>query len=52
MYPSNVYANLCACVFQSLEAEAPEHQPASKSSQEINFSIGFTDLNGNQEHVP
>ncbi|XP_053090792.1 amyloid beta A4 precursor protein-binding family B member 1-interacting protein [Pangasianodon hypophthalmus] len=30
---------------QSLAAEAPEHQPASKSSQEINFSIGFTDLN-------
>ncbi|XP_053492985.1 amyloid beta A4 precursor protein-binding family B member 1-interacting protein [Ictalurus furcatus] len=30
---------------QSLAAEVPDHQPASESSQEINFSIGFTDLN-------
>ncbi|KAK2854491.1 hypothetical protein Q7C36_006360 [Tachysurus vachellii] len=30
---------------QSLATDAPEHQPTSKSSQELNFSIGFTDLN-------
>ncbi|KAF4087768.1 hypothetical protein AMELA_G00074400 [Ameiurus melas] len=30
---------------QSLAAEVPDHQPASEPSQEINFSIGFTDLN-------
>ncbi|XP_058249385.1 amyloid beta A4 precursor protein-binding family B member 1-interacting protein [Hemibagrus wyckioides] len=30
---------------QSLATEAPEPQPASMSSQELNFSIGFTDLN-------
>ncbi|XP_053350299.1 amyloid beta A4 precursor protein-binding family B member 1-interacting protein [Clarias gariepinus] len=30
---------------QSLEAEVPEYQPTPASSQEINISIGFTDLN-------
>lgn len=55
IYISNVCSNLFRILWflflKSLEAEVPEHQPASKSSQEINFSIGFTDLNGNKEHV-